>query len=290
MLRRLVVGLEADAVERGEGDLRLGLPRVGADLPLVRSPGAVVDARNCVERVAERRGVGRRRPSARRSSRPSTPASNAAVSSGELADAAGELPQGVARLGRVDVADAGDELHRRSSDRRSPRRCRPGSPGRRAELLDDTVWLLNSLTQHRLGRPGAGQQGVVVERRRGPGGSPRKRDRLVLLGVDLRPRRRRHHPAEVVEDLRHQLGAVVVGVRHVRRHVGVVAEERQVELLDGDDRAAHALHAHARQVDVHVAAEEPVDVLAGPGRAPRGRSSPGGRSPRASRGRCPAPT
>jgi hypothetical protein len=78
-----------------------------------------------------------------------------------------------------------------------------------------------------------------------------------LLLVDLRPLGARHHEAEVLEDLRHEVGRIVERMWFVRRHVGMVAEEGQVELLDGDDRAAHTLHAHVGQVDVEVAAEEP---------------------------------
>ena len=36
----------------------------------------------------------------------------------------------------------------------------------------------------------------------------------------------------------------------------MVAEEGQVELVDGHGRVAHALHPDVRQVDVHVPAEE----------------------------------
>ena len=79
--RRLVVALEADAVECCQRDLGSGLPRLGTDLPLVGPPGAVLDEEP-VDRAEERRRV--IAPDARsRSLEPDTPASNAALSSSE---------------------------------------------------------------------------------------------------------------------------------------------------------------------------------------------------------------
>src|SRR4029079_3318336 len=53
LTRRLLVALHADAVEQRQRQLRVGLPRLGADLPLVGPARAVLDG-ELVERVAER--------------------------------------------------------------------------------------------------------------------------------------------------------------------------------------------------------------------------------------------
>ena len=49
---------------------------------------------------------------------------------------------------------------------------------------------------------------------------------------------------------------VVVGVRHIGGHIGVVAEERLVEDLHRGGWVAGALHTYGREVDVEVAAED----------------------------------
>ncbi len=153
------------------------------------------------------------------------------------------------------MPDAGDELHRdrRVADRRADggedSRC-----DRRAARRDGVA--LEQLVQHRQRRARPSEQLVVVEGSE-IGTGRAEGDRLVAFTVDLRPLRRRHHPAEMLDDAGHQIRALVVGVGDVRRHIGVIAEEGQVELLDGDRRTAHAEHAHVGQVDVHVPAEEP---------------------------------
>jgi hypothetical protein len=74
-------------------------------------------------------------------------------------------------------------------------------------------------------------------------------------------REERHQPGA---DGRGALGVHVAGVRTVRRHVGVVAEEGLVDRLDGHPGDAHGQHAGDRHVDVHVAAEAADDL--GPAR------------------------
>ena len=44
---------------------------------------------------------------------------------------------------------------------------------------------------------------------------------------------------------------------NTRRHVGMIAKEGKVELIDGDGGVADTLHADVREVDVEVPAEEP---------------------------------
>jgi hypothetical protein len=109
--------------------------------------------------------------------------------------------------------------------------------------------------QQRLRAPCVGDERSVAQRRE-IRAICSQGDRLRLLLVDLRERGRGHHPAEVLDDLGREIRPLVARIGLVRRHVGVIAEERQVELLDGDGRVAHALHPHVGEVDVHVRTEE----------------------------------
>ena len=81
--RRLVVGLHPDPVEGSQGDLGLRLPRLGADLPLVRAARPEVGEELARSRSRNSATSGVVRIGRRRSSSPSTPSSNAAVSSDE---------------------------------------------------------------------------------------------------------------------------------------------------------------------------------------------------------------
>jgi hypothetical protein len=116
--------------------------------------------------------------------------------------------------------------------------------------------LLEQLDQHRLGGPSVCQQLFVGQRRQvGAGGT--QGDGGDLGDLDVGELGRRHQPAHMGEDLVGQFGLLVVGMRDVRRHFGVIAEKGQVKLVNGDGRVADALHPHVRQVDIEVATEEP---------------------------------
>ena len=127
--------------------------------------------------------------------------------------------------------------------------------GRHARARRRDVWLSNSLRSIGWVRRARASSSASVS-----GGQGRAARHGTRSSSPSRPRTRAtsrgHQPAEVGQDL---VGpgrdARRAGVA-VRRHVGVVAEEREVELFDGDRRVAHALHAHVGQVDVQVAAEE----------------------------------
>ena len=87
--------------------------------------------------------------------------------------------------------------------------------------------------------------------------SPRFTQRFGVrfVGVEFGPGDTAHHPRGVRVDSGREMRLVVVGMGHVRRDVGVIAEERLVEGLHGGRRVAHALHADRREVDVEVATE-----------------------------------
>ncbi len=87
-----------------------------------------------------------------------------------------------------------------------------------------------------------------------------------------------------------QVRLLVVRVRHVGRDVGMLAEERHVELLDGHPRVAHPLDPDARQVQVEVPAEHPERLGVGRPRSPRSRGCHHGSSRHACRGPSPPPT
>ena len=89
---------------------------------------------------------------------------------------------------------------------------------------------LEQLLQVRLERARVGDD--LGARHRGEVGAiGPERDRHLAFLVDLGPLGGRHHPAEVLADLRYEIFPLVGRVRRVRRHVGVVTEERQVELF-----------------------------------------------------------
>ncbi len=119
--------------------------------------------------------------------------------------------------------------------------------------------LFEQAHQQRLRGPGVGDE-LGGRHRRQVGTVRSHGDGLGLGVVELLPGAGGQHPAEMRADGLGELGPDVVGMLDVGRHVGVVAEERHVELFDGDRRAAHALHPDVGEVDVEVAAEEPAGL------------------------------
>ena len=173
-------------------------------------------------------------------------------------DLARQLPQGMAGGGRVDVAEAGHQPHR---DRRVADGLghRAEDAGRHARRAGGHVVLVEAPHQRRKGGSGVGQEGGVIEGGEVGAGVASGVDRGPVV-EQLGPVGAGHDPAGVGFDLGGQMGLGVVGVLGVGRHVGVVAEEGEIELLDGDERVAHPLHADVRQVQVEVPAEESEDL------------------------------
>ena len=109
--------------------------------------------------------------------------------------------------------------------------------------------------QHRLGQAGSGDKLVIAERGQIRTASP-QRNGVLLKRVGFGIGLGRKHPADMAEGLLQQIGTFVVPMRHVRRDIGMIAKECQIELLERDRRASNALHAHVRKIDEDVAAEE----------------------------------
>ena len=130
---------------------------------------------------------------------------------GRRAHLAGQVPQGVARLGRVDVADARHQLHRH-------RRVADGladgeqDAGRHARARRRDRVALEQLAQHGLGGAGPGHQFAVGQRGRGRAARRRKRFVATFSSSNSGDVGRGHEPAEVGHDLVDQVGALVARV------------------------------------------------------------------------------
>ena len=77
-----------------------------------------------------------------------------------------------------------------------------------------------------------------------------------FFGINFGDRRICHDPTQVRQNSFSHLGTLIERVRLIRRNLGVVAKEREVELLDGQQRTANCLHPHIRQVDIEVTGKE----------------------------------
>ena len=254
--RRLVIGLQTNAVDSRQCDFGSGLPRVGADLPFVRATRTEIE-QELIEVGQKRLGVGRAR---RR--QPCEQTAHAGVERlgefGRRTNAARDVPHAVTRFSRVDVADTGEQLHRGLgfAEGGAHRTEDSGGDGRVG-----TGWsvAVEQLAQQRLQHANARDE-IGVGRGTQIGTVAPQCDRHLLLGVDFGDRGGGHDPTEVAHDALHQVGSFVERMRFVGRNLRVIAEEGQVELLDGQEWAAHSLHTHVREVDVEVAGEEARDL------------------------------
>ena len=255
---------EPHALDGGQRELRLGLPRLGPEVPLVRPAGA--------ERLDERRRSPRG-SAAHRRRRPPRPR--------ELLEQAGACRR---RRARSCVASrrrgargprgprTGRPSRRRrcrrggrppasgSSDRRRDGADRPGAE-RRTERRPDVV--LEHLLQVRREAPGPGQQAGVGQRGEVRSLAPGLRGQ-VAVGVELGDRDAAHDPRHRLAELRGVALALVPRLLLVGRHLVARVE---VGVVDG---------RRARRR----ACERP---SAGPGRGGCRSSRRTGRRPRASR-------
>ena len=76
---------------------------------------------------------------------------------------------------------------------------------------------------------------------------------VCFVGIKFRPRDSTHHPRGVGVDAGSEMRLLVVGVRDVGGHIGMIAKKGLVECGNGGGGVAHTLHANGREVDIEVA-------------------------------------
>ena len=242
---RLVVVEQAHAIDEGEGQLGLGLPRVGAEIPLGRTAIAELPEEG-LETLMELGMVLQFRNDA------IDPRIKQGCQAGVGTHHARQIPHGVRRLRRNDVTSRSHEIEGRQAhlgrDERTEHRWADGRLGSTHELTAPGHALIWSQTARICDKGGVAHLAEV-----GTLGAKAIRDAGVFL--DVGEGRGRQRPLGPLGQALRDHGITVVGMVLVRRGIRVTAEELRVDGLPAkttaDTRQARTCH-----VDVHMAIAE----------------------------------